>query len=115
MKLSTGKVTLVDKKQIWRSFDPNGLMSGDTISLREETLPGGVPLLHQVMQNGEPVGSLPTLQDSRAYFSQQYAFLPEAHKALENPPLYPVSLSRGLSERQARVTEELQQREVGEL
>jgi nicotinate phosphoribosyltransferase len=115
MKLSTGKVTLVDKKQIWRSFDHNGLMSGDTISLREETLLGGVPFLNQVMHNGKPVGSLPTLEDSRAHFSQQYALLPEAYKALENPPLYPVSLSPGLSEQQARVTRELQHRELGEI
>ena len=39
MKLSTGKVTLVDKKQVWRRFDNQGLMQGDTIALREETLP----------------------------------------------------------------------------
>jgi len=58
---------------------------------------------------------LPTLQDSRAYFSQQYALLPEAYKALENQPLYPVRLSPGLSERQARVTKELQHRELGEI
>jgi nicotinate phosphoribosyltransferase len=115
MKLSTGKVTLVDKKQIWRSFDDTGLMAEDIISLREEALPSGVPLLKPVMQDGTPVGALPTLQESRAYFSQQYALLPEAYKALANPPLYPVSLSPGLAERQARVEGQLRQRELGEI
>jgi nicotinate phosphoribosyltransferase len=115
MKLSTGKVTLVDKKQIWRSFDDKGLMNGDTIALREETLPAGTPLLKQVMQNGTPLGPQPTLQESREYFRRQFAILPEAYKALENPPLYPVNLSQELAEREARVEKELHQRELGEI
>lgn len=114
MKLSTGKVTLVDKKQIWRSFDDKGMMAGDTISLREETLSSGAPLLKKVMQNGAPLGPLPTLEESRAYFRRQYALLPEAYKVLENPPPYPVSLSQGLAALQSRVEEELHQRELGE-
>jgi nicotinate phosphoribosyltransferase len=114
MKLSTGKVTLVDKKQIWRSFDDTGLMRGDTISLREETLQERMALLKQVMHNGTPLEPLPTLQESREYFRQQFDLLPEAYKALENPPLYPVSLSQGLAERETRVEEELHQRELGE-
>jgi len=115
MKLSTGKVTLVDKKQIWRRFDDEGLMNGDTIALREETLPAGEPLLKKVMKNGTPLAPLPTLEESRAYFRRQIDLLPEPYKALENPPLYPVNLSQGLTERQARVEEELQEREIGEI
>jgi nicotinate phosphoribosyltransferase len=115
MKLSTGKVTLVDKKQIWRRFDDQGLMNGDIISLREETLPAGGPLLKPVMQHGTKLLPLPTLQESREYFRRQLVLLPEAYKALASPPLYPVSLSRGLAERQARVEEELHRRELGEI
>jgi nicotinate phosphoribosyltransferase len=114
MKLSTGKVTLVDKKQIWRRFDDKGLMQGDTIALREETLLEGTPLLQQVMNNGAPLGPQPTLQESRAYFRSQFALLPEAFKDLENPTPYPVHLSQRLTEREARVEEEIQQRELGE-
>jgi Nicotinate phosphoribosyltransferase C-terminal domain len=107
-------VTLVDKKQTWRNFDDVGLMKGDTISLREETLPGDTPLLQQVMQHGTPLGTLPTLQESCEYFRRQIALLPEAYKALDNPVQYPVSLSQGLTEREARVEKELHQRELGE-
>jgi len=113
MKLSTGKVTLVDKKQVWRKFDDQGLMKGDTISLREEPLEGE-PLLKQVMRDGVPLGPLPTLQESREYFRQQYALLPEPYKALENPPQFPVNLSRGLAEREIQVEKELLRRELGE-
>jgi nicotinate phosphoribosyltransferase len=112
MKLSTGKVTLVDKKQIWRTFDDEGLMNRDTISLREETLPSGVALLQPVMRRGAPVAPVPSLEDSRDYFSQQYALLPEAYKALADPPQYPVSLSRELAEREAQVAEEVRRRQT---
>jgi nicotinate phosphoribosyltransferase len=114
MKLSTGKVTLVDKKQIWRSFGSKGLMAGDVISLREEDLTEGIPLLKRVMKNGVLLGPLPTLQESRDYFQNQYNLLPAACKALENPLQYPVSLSRGLAEREAQTEEELHHRELGE-
>jgi nicotinate phosphoribosyltransferase len=114
MKLSPGKVTLVDKKQIWRTFDDRGRMAGDTISLREETLPAAEPLLKPVMQNGAPLTPAPSLEESREYFKRQFALLPEAFKALENPPRYPVTLSPGLAERETRVEEELHHRELGE-
>jgi nicotinate phosphoribosyltransferase len=114
MKLSTGKVTLVDKKQIWRSFEADGLMSRDTIGLREENRPSGVPLLQPVMRRGVPCAPGPSLEDSRTYFSQQFALLPEAYKSLADPPLYPVHLSRELAGLEARVAEELRRRQSGE-
>ncbi len=114
MKLSTGKVTLVDKKQVWRRFDDKGLMQGDTIALREEALSEKEPLLQQVMKNGSPIQPQPTLSESRDYFRRQYSLLPEPYKAIYNPGEYPVRLSQRLEERETRVEEEIQQRELGE-
>ena len=51
---------------------------------------------------------------SRAYFKEQFALLPEACKALVDPPPYPVSLSPGLAERQAHLEAELHARVSGE-
>ena len=45
------KVTLVDKKQIWRTFDAQGAMGGDIIALRQEAMPEGTPLLQPVLAN----------------------------------------------------------------
>ncbi len=114
LKLSTGKVTLADQKQVWRSFDDHKLMRGDVISLREEALSQGVPLLHKVMENGAPLQALPGLEESRDYFSRQFALLPESYKALANPSRYPVSLSPGLAEQQARLEAALHERISGE-
>jgi nicotinate phosphoribosyltransferase len=114
MKLSTGKVTLVDKKQIWRTFDPQGAMHGDTIALRHEAMPEGTPLLQPVMANGRIIRPLPSLRESRDYFKDQFARLPAAHKAIQDPTPYPVSLSPGLQELQSRVVQQIRHRELGE-
>ena len=114
MKLSTGKVTLVDKKQVWRWFDPQGAMARDTIALRREAVPGGTPLLQPVMAQGRITRPLPTLPECRDYFKAQFARLPEAHKVLKDPTPYPVSLSPGLTELQSRVEQQIRRRELGE-
>jgi nicotinate phosphoribosyltransferase len=114
MKLSTGKATLVDKKQVWRTFDAQGALQRDTIALRDEAMPAGTPLLQPVMANGRSIRPLPALTESRDYFQAQFARLPEAHKALQDPSRYPVSLSPGLKELQSRVVQQIRQRELGE-
>jgi len=114
MKLSTGKVTLVDKKQVWRWFDDQGAMHRDTIALRREAIPGGTPLLQPVMANGRITRPLPALSECREYFQAQFARLPEAHKVLQDPTPYPVSLSPGLTELQSRVVQQIRRRELGE-
>jgi len=68
MKLSTGKVTLVDKKQVFRFYDARGNFARDTIALREEVPVGGTSLLKRVMQGGRSTGPLPDLKACRQYF-----------------------------------------------
>lgn len=114
MKLSTGKVTLVDKKQIFRFYDGRGKFAHDTIALRNGAPPGGAPLLQPVMQRGRITQPLPELKACREHFLSQFARLPEPYKALKDPPPYPVELSPGLKDLQARVTQEIHRRELGE-
>jgi nicotinate phosphoribosyltransferase len=114
MKLSSGKVTLVDQKQVFRFFDQQGAMARDTIALRRESIPGGTPLLQPVMAGGRITRPLPTLEESRDYFTTQFARLPQAHKVLQDPTPYPVSLSPGLQDLQSRVAQQVRRRELGE-
>jgi nicotinate phosphoribosyltransferase len=114
MKLSTGKVTLVDKKQIFRHHDGQGRMLRDVIARRDETVAGAEPLLRPVMRRGEIIRPQPSLSESREYCQAQFARLPEPYQALHDPPAYPVELSPGLRELQSRVEDELRQREIGE-
>jgi nicotinate phosphoribosyltransferase len=114
MKLSTGKVTLVDKKQAYRYYNGQGRMGRDVIALRQEEVTGAVPLLRPVMGRGRIIRPLPSLNDSREYFLSQFALLPEPYKALRDPSLYSVALSPGLQELQSRVEWQLQHGELGE-
>ena len=114
MKLSTGKVTLVDKKQIYRFYDEEGNFRRDTIALREEAVPGGAPQLTPVMQGGRLSGPRPYLKACRLHFLSEFARLPEVYKALKEPALYPVDLSPGLADLQGRVAQEIHHRELGE-
>ncbi len=114
MKLSTGKVTLVDKKQVFRFFDDDGRMARDVIALREEAVAGGRPLLEKVMEHGRILKPLPDLKKSREYFASQFALLPPEYKALEKPAAYPVHLSPGLEHLQSQVEQEIKERELGE-
>jgi nicotinate phosphoribosyltransferase len=114
MKLSSGKVTLVEQKQVWRSFDAQGAMAQDVIARRDETGFTGSPLLKPMMAGGKIIGPLPGLNDCRDYFQTQFAQLPEMYKRLENPARYPVSLSAGLQELQSQVEQRIRQRELGE-
>jgi nicotinate phosphoribosyltransferase len=114
MKLSTGKATLVDRKQVWRFFDDRGAMQRDVIALRDEAVPGGAPQLAPVMSGGRLTRPLPSLAEARAFFQTQFARLPEAHKALDDPAAFPVGLSAGLQELQSRVIRQIRRRELGE-
>ncbi len=114
MKLSTGKVTLVDKKQVWRFADAGGRMVRDVISLREEEVAGAQPLLQPVMTQGRLTNPLPSLPRIREYCREQLARLPEPYRAISAPPVYPVTLSPGLAALQARVEADLKERELGE-
>jgi nicotinate phosphoribosyltransferase len=114
MKLSSGKVTLVDKKQIWRICDDQGTMQRDVIALRGEDLAEASPLLAPVMAGGRIIRPLPTLPESRDYFQAQFAQLPAVHKRLIDPTPYPVSLSAELQAMQSQVEQQIRRRELGE-
>jgi len=79
MKLSSQKATAPGRKQVFRGPD------GDTIGLREESLPGHEPLLVPVMTGGERTGPHRTLDTARALFRADLERLPEPLKAIESP------------------------------
>lgn len=98
MKLATGKVTLPGRKQVWR------LPDRDIISLHDEEVPGGRPLLVPVMAGGRRLGVEP-LDRIRERTLATLAWLPPPLRSLEPAPepAWPVSVSPGLDRLCARV------------
>ena len=104
MKLASGKVTRPGRKQVWRLTDH------DVVSLHDEDVPGGRPLLGQVMAGGRRTAT-EDLADVRARAGASLAWLPAPLRSLDpvgaEPP-WPVIPSSGLEALAARVHADLE-------
>jgi nicotinate phosphoribosyltransferase len=98
LKLSTGKISLPGRKQVFRLSDTRSRLQKDIIGLRGETVAGGEPLLIRVMEGGAITSPQPSLADSRSTLLHEFMLLPEPIKAIQNPALYPIELSPRLSQ-----------------
>jgi nicotinate phosphoribosyltransferase len=102
-KLSEGKVTWPGRKQVWRSFGGDGRMSGDILSLENDSQKGD-RLVGPVMRAGKRIAPAPTLFQMREHAARELARLPEWLRRLEKSEDYPVRLSEKLKVLAAKVT-----------
>jgi nicotinate phosphoribosyltransferase len=91
MKLSSRKATLPGRKQVWRLADR------DVLALHDEDIPGGRPLLRQVMAAGRRVDREP-LDDIRSRAMSSIDALPDVVRSLApaEEPVWPVERSAGI-------------------
>ena len=94
-KRSEGKATWPGRKQVYRNYDDNGMMSGDAVTVDNAPY-AGQPLLQWVMQGGKTVAKQPTLVEAREYARRQLNDLPVPLRQLSNTPEYPVIISAEL-------------------
>jgi nicotinate phosphoribosyltransferase len=104
MKLAAGKVTLPGRKQVWR------VDGHDVVSLHDEDVPGGRPLLRQVMAEGRRTAREPLVR-LRDRARATIAALPPPLRALEpaaaGAALWPVEVAPGLQRLADEVHREL--------
>jgi nicotinate phosphoribosyltransferase len=112
LKLSTGKRTLVEEKQVLRIKEGDSL-SKDIISLREEHIEGE-PLLKMVMKQGRRQQGVEQLELIRERFKEEFRYLDDAHKALQDPKPYLVEISPGLESLQQQIIHKVREKELGE-
>lgn len=91
-KRSEGKASWPGRKQVFRRFDADGRMAGDTLALAGDDLPG-TPLLECVMRGGQRTGPSPALTAVRDYARAQMARMPETWRKLETGVPYPVEVA----------------------
>ncbi len=117
IKLSenVSKITLPDKKQVWRTINKEGFFPGaDLIGLDDEKPVAKMhhpfvnnksfvieahetePLLRQVMSGGRTVYDTPSLSQTASYARERLAMLPAEFKRFENPDIYKVGISGSL-------------------
>ncbi len=91
-KRSEGKAFWPGRKQVFRSFDAQGRMAGDMLTLAD-SLAAGTALLEPVLRRGERVAPAPPLDTLRARAQQQMAVLPEPLRTLPAATPYPVAVA----------------------
>lgn len=94
-KRSEGKQTWPGRKQAWRSYDTDGRMRGDVLSLETDSH-AGETLIVPVMRGGKRLAPAPTLDDIRARAARDLARLPEPLRRLEQGVTYPVTVADAL-------------------
>ncbi|MDQ4145430.1 MAG: nicotinate phosphoribosyltransferase [Actinomycetota bacterium] len=106
IKLSTGKVTLPGRKQVYR-LERKGRYERDVIALEDEyDPPPGRALLERVMSGGRRVRDPAPLGEARARCEHALASLPQRLLTLEAPThSYDVTISPALEELVMRVHE----------
>jgi nicotinate phosphoribosyltransferase len=94
-KLSEAKVTWPGRKQVWRSYDAQGVMRCDVLSL-ETDKQDGEALIEPVMHAGKRIAAAPSLAQIRERAAAQLAKLPAPLKRLEQGTDYPVKIADAL-------------------
>jgi len=94
-KRSEGKATWPGRKQVHRRVGADGRIAGDTLTLADDPQPGQ-PLLEPVMRAGRRLRPSPALDAVRRFARAQLELLPDALRALDPAPPYPVTVSPSL-------------------
>jgi len=94
-KRSEGKATWPGRKQVWRSYDAQGRMSGDILSLESDTQTGE-PLIVPVMRAGKRIAPSASLAPIRERAARELARLPEPLRRLQPGVEYPVTVADAL-------------------
>ena len=86
------KATIPGKKQIYRVRDADGNYVKDCVTLWDEPISQGQPLLIPIIQDGELVYDFPDLQDIQTRTTAELNRLPDSHKSLTQGTSYPLVL-----------------------
>jgi nicotinic acid phosphoribosyltransferase len=92
---SEGRSTWPGRKQVFRRYDHDGWMTGDTLTLEAATATGK-PLLATVMRNGRRLAPPKPLAEIRAHALRQLASLPDDLRRLDACATYPVEVAAPL-------------------
>jgi nicotinate phosphoribosyltransferase len=94
-KRSEGKATWPGRKQVFRSVDGSGTMTGDLLGLDSDDAPG-TRLLSPVLRAGRQVEPPQSLESVQERARAQIATLPAPLRGLDPAPPYPVAVSASL-------------------
>jgi nicotinate phosphoribosyltransferase len=92
IKLSPAKQTYPMAKQVFRRRDRSDRFCGDHVTRADESAQGE-PLLLPILQTGQLVADLPSIESIQRHCQAQLASLPDRLRALSAKPDYPITYS----------------------
>lgn len=92
------KATVPGKKQIYRITDAVGNYAKDCVTLWDEPIAEGQPLLVPIIQDGKLVYPFPNLHEIQRRMIAELKKLPNSHKNLTEAVPYPVELHSALKD-----------------
>jgi len=114
LKLSPGKQTLPGPKQTFRRYSATGFFERDEIAAAGVPVAAGAaPLLSEVMRDGRELEPRASLRDARQRFQSNLTRLPDAHKRLTDPAVYPVTVAEPLRELSQRLAKQTKAEQCG--
>lgn len=96
-KRSEGKATFPGRKQVYRRYNANAHMCGDTLTVAGDSA-NGEALLRPVMSGGKRLQPKESLGDIRERATTSLQQLPPELRNLEKAGQYPVTVSRALND-----------------
>ena len=112
-KRSEGKALWPGRKQVFRSYDREGCMSGDVLALADEKREGDA-LIQPVMQAGSRVAPPVSLRDLRRRTQIELERLPDWLRGLTRTNDYPVTVSKAVHDLARRVDAAQERAEKGD-
>lgn len=104
-KRSEGKATWPGRKQVYRRYDDNGRLAGDTLTVVGDEQ-AGRPLLEPVFRDGAWIGTQPGLDAIRARAQTQLEGLTDELRAVDRHADYPVRIAPALERMAEQVDRE---------
>ncbi|MFC1523869.1 nicotinate phosphoribosyltransferase [Thermodesulfobacteriota bacterium] len=95
-KRSEGKATWPGRKQVYRFYEDDGSMMLDILTLEEDDIGDGEPLLKPFMIGGAREGEQTSLNEIQDYAHEQLIRLPKQFKRLVGEAIFPVQISSPL-------------------
>jgi len=106
MKLSSKKISLPGRKQVFR-IEKHGQYIGDVIGLENEKIKGK-KLLVPYIKNGKLVKKLPSLEGIRKYYEREKKKFKRELFAIDKKVKYPVEISAELNKMTAQTKKQIQ-------
>ena len=101
-KRSEGKQTWPGRKQVYRSYDADGRMESDVVTVEGDPQQGE-SLIKPMMRSGKRLAAGAALADIRSHAAANLARLPEPLRKLQESYAYEVEISSALYELAAQV------------